>query len=766
MLKEHDSIQSSATGNPQRKNIAVDESVESCDRLGPRSPAYPVNMTAFLAIPGCELDVAGVPLKRSPAGYHPATITRYALARWNQYSVRQDEAYRKSFLAQATWLIEHETRIGEDLAGWPISFPHPNCHTRGPWLSASVQGCGISILTRAYDLTGNKVFLTVLQRVVRTFERDILDGGVCVPVGADGLFFEEVAVYPAAHALSGFLYALVGLYDYLALQNDTSIKEHISRGHRTLHSFLDAFDSGFWTRRDLLHRRLSSPSELKLQVNLLEALADYSGCAHCRAGAQRWRGYLHSSGSLVRYHIAGRFSLVRRAIQERIQSVVFPQPRISNPLSVCIPLPAFPYRGGVLTVLEGLERAMQGIWRIEYLTQDVGSCRDSALCLSFSGEQRYALHRFGTAKMTPWYFPFAWLYAFSGLRKLVALLLRRSDSRGYAIILPQDGVFTSAFSVLAAKLAGVRVVCIDHGNLSLLESQVYRKERISELARKPWPRPVRLLARLLLKWYWPSLSLMARISARYVDHYLIPGVEGDSEDDACQRLGISPSRVTRYGSMIDVQGYVALDYDAKAQVRAKKGIAADAHVIAIICRLSPEKGLDIALQSLRQALWNLAPEVAAHVRVVIAGDGPLRQQVEDAIANLGLQKVCECWGDLAADEVSALLAISDIFLYTSTRGACMAMAVLEAMATGCAVIASTEPLSNAVLLAERRGIAVDAGDSEQTSQALVRLLSDVQLRERMGRLAREYIALHHSPNTFRRTLLRATYWSALDTLVT
>jgi glycosyltransferase involved in cell wall biosynthesis len=74
-------------------------------------------------------------------------------------------------------------------------------------------------------------------------------------------------------------------------------------------------------------------------------------------------------------------------------------------------------------------------------------------------------------------------------------------------------------------------------------------------------------------------------------------------------------------------------------------------------------------------------------------------------------------------------------------------------------------MSNAHLLAEGRGIAVPPGDGEQTAMALVRLLKDPELCRQMGRLAREYIAVQHSPAMFRRTLMRATYWSALDEIL-
>jgi len=96
----------------------------------------------------------------------------------------------------------------------------------------------------------------------------------------------------------------------------------------------------------------------------------------------------------------------------------------------------------------------------------------------------------------------------------------------------------------------------------------------------------------------------------------------------------------------------------------------------------------------------------------------------------------------------------------------MSMAVLEAMASGCAVIASTRPLSNAHLLADGRGIAVPAENVEQTSQALILLLNDLELCYQMGNLARDYVARHHSAAMFRRSLLRVTKWSSLDEMLT
>jgi len=93
------------------------------------------------------------------------------------------------------------------------------------------------------------------------------------------------------------------------------------------------------------------------------------------------------------------------------------------------------------------------------------------------------------------------------------------------------------------------------------------------------------------------------------------------------------------------------------------------------------------------------------------------------------------------------------------------MAVLEAMASACAVVATSEPLSNVHLLSAGRGIALPANDAQQLGQSLTRLISDPALCRQMGTAARNYVASYHSPTVFRRTLLRATYWSGLDELL-
>ena len=592
---------------------------------------------------------------------------------------------------------------------------------------------------RAYRLTGEAIFLQVARRAIHTFELDILDGGVSSLIGNDGIFFEEVAVYPAAHILNGYIFALFGLYDYIRITDNQTITLLIQKSLSTFHTLIDEFDIGYWSRYDLLFKHLAPQFYHKLHILMLEALSKYSGCEHCSALAARWAEYQKKLTYRLHYLIASFTARYCRGLRR----VLFHHKSVAEkpfPKHVCVPITAFPIIGGMSSVLSGVAKVMTDEWQMEYLTKDVGPNSDGLL-----------IHRFGSASTTPWYFPNIWLYALAGWCKLISLL---RSGPSYHLILSQDGVFTGAFSALAAKIAGVYVVCMDHGTVTQPYSQVYYAERMKGIMSQQWPR--RLFYRLQLVWYWPSLRLLTRIATRYTDHFLAAGE--DVAEVYCRNLGVHPSRITLFPFLVDVDCFTPLDAAAKAQLRLQNGLAPDAIIITMINRLSLAKGLDIALQGISQMLLALPFDLHKRIHVIIAGDGPLRSQIKADIRRYEMDSLCTLWGEATQQDVATLLSISDIFLYTATRGI-NSMAVLEAMAAGCTVIASKEPHSMEKLLAEGRGIAISVGSADAVSIALTQVINDMSCCPQIGQLAREYIAKHHSSMALKRCLQRATYGS-------
>lgn len=678
---------------------------------------------------------------------HLTTIAQDALANWNAYIACGNHEYRQRFLAQADWLLDRAVLLSNGVAGWPISWYIGGIAR--PCLSALAQGNAIAVLVRAYRVTGKDAFLQTAQQAVRAFALDILDGGVSASIGDDGMFFEEVAIYPAAHALNTHILALFGLYDYLALTHDDKVELLIQRGINTLHMLLDEFDTGYWTRCDLLHRDLASRFTHSSHVALIQALASYSGCEHCAALAARWAGYQHHPGCRLRYLlISSTRILYERVLKTRLRRSFFGRAAENSQTPsgrVCVPITAFPIAGGMRSVLAGVAQTMGNQWQPVYLTYHKGQAAEGLEIETFGGQKITA----------PWQFPFVWLYCLAGGIKLFTLL--RHDP-GYDLILPQDGIFTGTFAGLVGKMAGVRVVCMDHGNVTLLDNPAYRNEIIRHMQADAWYRQI--IARLRLALYYPSLRLLARIATCCADQFLIAGDEVEAVYR--ERFGIHPHRIVRYAYMLDATRFTPPDKECRAKMREEQGIAEDARVIVLINRLAPEKGLEIAIAAIDQALVILSTDVRARVRVIIAGDGPLRFQLQADIRQHGLDSVCTLWGEALPSDVVTLLAIADIFLYCGTRGTNYSMAILEAMAASCAVIASTRPLSNAKLLAEGRGIAVPTEDVKQTCEALVRLLNDPELCRQMGSLARDYVVTEHSAEKMQRALLRATYWTSLN----
>jgi glycosyltransferase involved in cell wall biosynthesis len=704
---------------------------------------YPLDLSPLLAgraphEPGAPPEA---PEPRLSHVHEPTFVAQEALICWNTYLATGDEQQRAAFLAQATWLLEHATPAGGNGSGWPVLTRLSTLPEAVPLLSASTQGLTLSVLVRAYRLTSDDVFWHLAQRAVRAFALDIFDGGVSAPVGDGGLFFEEVAAYPAAHHLSACLIALCGLYDYLAVADDADVAALVQRCLAALATLAPLFDTGYWSRADLASRRLAAPATHALHVALLQALAQASGDAAWAALAARWAGYQQSLRSRLRCSLTSKAGRLQQACWQWLQQRLLrgAQRAGGETRKVCVPITAFPVPGGMRSVLAGVAQAMAGVWEMEYLAWHIGPHHEGMTIRSF-----------GNAKTSNWQFPNVWLYAFAGWRRLLALL--RQGQR-YQVILPQDGVFTGAYAALAARLAGVRVVCMDHGNITLLSSRAFRAERLRALAATPWP--TRLLSRVRYLCYWPSLRLLARVATRSADFFLAAGE--DVEVAYRQQLGVSPNRIIRFPFLIDAERYAPCDALTKVQRRMQLHLPPDGIIVAMVNRLAPEKGVDIALQGISRALRELPADLGSRVRVVIAGDGPLRPQIEADIRRYDLESTCLLWGEATPDEVALLLSVSDLFLYAATRGINSA-AVLEAMAAGLGVIASMEPRLMAALLADGRGMVIPAGDAGAISVALAEAVRNLPRCRQMGTAARAYIQTHHSAEILRRCLLRATGW--------
>ena len=155
--------------------------------------------------------------------------------------------------------------------------------------------------------------------------------------------------------------------------------------------------------------------------------------------------------------------------------------------------------------------------------------------------------------------------------------------------------------------------------------------------------------------------------------------------------------------------------------------------IAVIANLRPEKGHGIFL-SAAQELRNRCGQV----RFVIAGDGPMRNDLNKTIQMLGLSDCVQMLG--AVKDVPALLRSVDIAVLPSLKNEGFPNAVMEAMAASLPVVATDTGGTRELVVDGYTGFVVPAGESAALAEPLFRLCNDSELRRKMGEAGRLRIA--------------------------
>jgi glycosyltransferase involved in cell wall biosynthesis len=151
-------------------------------------------------------------------------------------------------------------------------------------------------------------------------------------------------------------------------------------------------------------------------------------------------------------------------------------------------------------------------------------------------------------------------------------------------------------------------------------------------------------------------------------------------------------------------------------------------VLLSVGRLKAPKDFSTLLQALARL-----EEGTYKARIV--GDGPEREQLEDEARALGLTGSLEFLGE--RNDIPAQIAGADLFVLAS-RSEGLPMSVLEAMAAGLPVVASSVG-GVPEQVDEETGRLVPPGDPAALAAALQELLADRELRLRLGRVGRARI---------------------------
>jgi len=185
----------------------------------------------------------------------------------------------------------------------------------------------------------------------------------------------------------------------------------------------------------------------------------------------------------------------------------------------------------------------------------------------------------------------------------------------------------------------------------------------------------------------------------------------------------------------------------RAVVREALGVRADEILVLGLGALIRRKGFDILLE----ALARLDRSISSGVQVRIAGSGEEQIALEKQAAALGLEARVRLLG--RREDVADLLGACDVFVLPSRREG-LGVASLEAMGAGRPVIASRVGGLGFVVRDGETGLLVPPEDVEALAGAMRRILTDAELRDRLGAGGRARVTEHFTPERMVESYVR------------
>lgn len=204
------------------------------------------------------------------------------------------------------------------------------------------------------------------------------------------------------------------------------------------------------------------------------------------------------------------------------------------------------------------------------------------------------------------------------------------------------------------------------------------------------------------------------------------------KESASRHLDFPPGKIEVLYNPVDVEDLCGGERRARGELLGELGLPPDSLMLLNVARVAPQKGLLYAIQALAEIRRQFP---AAHL-VSVGGkdDDAWLRRLDEEIEKLGLKNYVHLLG--ARRDVRDFLYNCDLFLFPSIFEG-LGIALTEAMATGCACVASDiKPLDEFV--ADRvDGMLFPPRNPPRLAQAVVDLLSDEKKREAIGNAARE-----------------------------
>ncbi len=158
---------------------------------------------------------------------------------------------------------------------------------------------------------------------------------------------------------------------------------------------------------------------------------------------------------------------------------------------------------------------------------------------------------------------------------------------------------------------------------------------------------------------------------------------GPSEkcNDFCKRAGVT-KKVTVIPNAVELEDFSPenVTEEGKAEFRKEYNIPEDYTIACFVGRLGKEKSVDLLLD-----FWAKEIKAEEKIHLVIIGDGPCKEELENQAKDLGISDTVTFVGKVMHDKLPAYYACCDLYI-TASLSDTNSISMLEGMATGLPVL--------------------------------------------------------------------------------
>jgi glycosyltransferase involved in cell wall biosynthesis len=224
-----------------------------------------------------------------------------------------------------------------------------------------------------------------------------------------------------------------------------------------------------------------------------------------------------------------------------------------------------------------------------------------------------------------------------------------------------------------------------------------------------------------------------RVVGKCVDHYV--AVSEANARYLIEEKGLPARKVHVIHNGCDLKKY---DPERRVPQGMKNslGFAEDDPIIVALGRLEPQKGHRILLEAHARVLCEVP-----RARLVCVGTGALAQELRDQTRRLQIEDGVRFVG--YQSNVGDWLALADVSVLPSLFEG-LPLVAIESLAAQRPMVATAVDGTPEVVINERTGLTVPPENAQKLAEALVRLLRQPELRQRLARTGRQWVLEHFS----------------------